>query len=242
MSIPGTRLNKFLASCGVASRRGCDSLIQEGLVQVNGEVCTQPGTRVLPGDSVKCRGKLHTPKETYTIALHKPAGLVCTRADEEGRPTIYSLLPKNLHHLTHAGRLDLDSAGLLIMTNDGDLGQELTHPRKSLEKLYHVTLEQAFENEALKKLLDGVYTPEGKAKAKSVRRMSARRLEMVLTTGLKRQIRYMLQAVGHRVKKLTRVQIGSYSLGDLEEGHFVPLNRKDLDSLLSNPAPKKQRR
>ncbi|MEN8865424.1 MAG: pseudouridine synthase, partial [Akkermansiaceae bacterium] len=204
----GIRLNKYLASAGVGSRRACDALVQQGEVVINGETCLNPGYRVQPGDFIRASGRRIEPLEVQSIVLHKPPGLVCTRSDENNRATIYELLPPRLHHLAHVGRLDIDSEGLLILSNDGELSQALTHPSHKIEKLYQVTTENAFENSILTQLEKGVFTEVGKARAVSVRRISSRRLDMVLNTGLKRQIRYMIQAVGHRVKRLVRLKIG----------------------------------
>lgn len=238
MSESGIRLNKYLASCGVGSRRGCDALIQGGHVVVNGEVLTNPGYRVQAGDYVKMGQRIFEPLETTTIAFHKPAGLVCTRKDEGGKGTIYDAIPPRYHHLAHVGRLDMESEGLLILTNDGNLAQKLTHPGNQTEKLYHVTVDSAFENAILDQLVKGVYTREGKARAVSVKRLSPRRLEMVLNTGIKRQIRYMMQAVGYRVKKLVRLRIGGLVLNDLKPGKFRVLTPEDIALLLQNDAKK----
>ncbi len=237
----GIRLNKYLASCGVGSRRACDALIQEGEVTVNGEPCLNPGTRVQPGDHVRACGKVFQPKNVQSIVLHKPPGLVCSRSDEQGRATIYQLLPAKLHHLAHVGRLDLESEGLLIMSNDGELSQALTHPRHSVEKVYHVTTENAFENSILSQMEKGVFTEVGKARAVSVKRISSRRMEMILNTGLKRQIRYMIQAVGHRVKRLVRVRVGELHIADLKPGKWRFLEDSEREALLtlaSNPKKK----
>lgn len=235
MSESGTRLNKFLASCGVGSRRACDLIIKEGRVTLNGAYCSNPATRVQPGDSVKLGSRHLQQLEAHTIAFHKPRGLVCTRRDEEGKGTIYDILPPRLHPLAHAGRLDRDSEGLLILTSDGDLAQALTHPAKKVEKLYHVTFEHPFENSILDQFTTGVRTPEGKAKAVAVKRLSARRMEIILNTGLKRQIRLMAQCVGHRVKRLVRIRIGELSLGNLAVGKFSPLGETEIALLLQNP-------
>ena len=216
----GIRLNKYLASAGVGSRRACDTMVQQGEVVINGQTCLNPGYRVQPEDFIKVNGRRIEPLEIQSIVLHKPAGLVCTRSDENNRATIYELLPPRLHHLAHVGRLDLDSEGLLILSNDGELTQALTHPSHKIEKLYQVTTENAFENSILTQLEKGVFTEVGKARAVSVKRISSRRLEMVLNTGLKRQIRYMIQAVGHRVKRLVRVKIGELTLETLKPGKW----------------------
>lgn len=232
----GTRLNKYLASCAVGSRRKCDELIQAGRVEVNGNPCINMGTRISPGDHVRVDGKRVTPKETVTVAFHKPRGFVCTREDELGRETIYDLLPEGLKSLHHVGRLDRDSEGLLILTNDGDLSQQLMHPSKAVEKEYLVTADQAFENVHLDKFLEGIYTPEGKLKAKAIERLSPRRIKVVLDHGAKRQIRVMFDSLGYQVTKLLRVRVGGLWLGDLEPGRWAILNRKEIAMLLETGA------
>lgn len=240
MTPEGIRLNKYLASSGIASRRGCDALVQQGEVIVNGDVCLNPGYRVQPGDFVRASGKLIEPLLVQSIVLHKPPGLVCSRSDENGRATIYELLPPKIHHLMHVGRLDLDSEGLLILSNDGELSQALTHPKHNIEKVYHVTVQNAFENSILSQFEKGVHTEVGKARASSVKRLSSRRMEMTLKTGLKRQIRYMVQAVGHRVKRLVRIRIGDLNLDNLAPGKWRALEASERESLLAlAKAPKK---
>jgi pseudouridine synthase len=174
--------------------------------------------------------------------VHKPAGLVCTRSDENGRPTIYELLPHRLHHLAHVGRLDMESEGLMIMSNDGELSQALTHPSHSIQKVYYVTTENAFENSILSQLEKGVFTEVGKCRAVSVKRMSSRRMELILNTGLKRQIRYMIQAVGHRVKRLIRIRIGDLNLDNLPPSKWRPLEKKERDALLALSAKASRRK
>ena len=241
MNEEGTRLNKFLASCGVGSRRACDDLIQAGRVEVNGKTCVNMGTRVGPADFVKVDGKRVVPKDITVIAFHKPRGFVCTRGDELGRETIYSILPASLHNLHHVGRLDLDSEGLLILTNDGDLSQRLMHPSKSVEKEYLVTANQAFQNAHLDQFLEGVYSEGVKLKAKAIERLSPRRIKVVLDHGAKRQIRVMFETLGYQVTKLLRVRIGSLWLGDLEPGRFAILNSREIELLMTNlPAAKKR--
>ncbi|MDA7498087.1 rRNA pseudouridine synthase [Akkermansiaceae bacterium] len=229
----GIRLNKYLASAGIGSRRACDTMVQQGEVVINGETCLSPGYRVQPEDFIKVNGRRIEPLEIQSIVLHKPAGLVCTRSDENNRATIYELLPPRLHHLAHVGRLDLDSEGLLILSNDGELTQALTHPSHKIEKLYQVTTENAFENSILNQLEKGVFTEVGKARAVSVKRISSRRLEMVLNTGLKRQIRYMIQAVGHRVKRLVRLKIGELTLDTLKLGKWRVLGKSEREALMA---------
>ena len=236
----GVRLNKYLASCAVGSRRACDELIKGGHVEVNGNPCLNMGTRIVSGDHVKVDGRRVAPRETVVLAFHKPRGFVCTREDELGRDTIYSLLPETYHALHHVGRLDMDSEGLLILTNDGDLSQQLMHPSKSVEKEYLVTANQSFDNVHLDKFLEGVYTPEGKLKAKAIERLSPRRIKVVLDHGAKRQIRVMFETLGYQVTKLLRVRIGALWLGDLEPGAFAALNNMETQMLLGNPKPVKK--
>lgn len=235
----GVRLNKFLASCAVGSRRACDELIQNGRVEVNGSPCINLGTRITDADHVRVDGKRVTPRTLTTVAFHKPRGFVCTREDELGRDTIYTLLPGTLHALHHVGRLDRDSEGLLILTNDGDLSQRLMHPSKSVEKEYFVTANQSFENTHLDQFLAGIFTPEGKLKAKAIERLSPRRIRVVLDHGAKRQIRVMFDAMGYQVTKLLRVRIGSLWLGDLEPGRHAVLTPLEIGMLLENPSPSK---
>jgi pseudouridine synthase len=238
----GTRLNKYLAACGVGSRRACDELIQTGRVEVNGSPCLNLGTRIREGDHVRVDGRRVVRKSPVIIAFHKPRGLVCTRDDEMGRDTIYSILPASLHSLHHVGRLDRDSEGLLIMTNDGDLSQRLMHPSMSVEKEYLVTSNQAFENAHLDQFLEGVYTPEGKLRAKAIERLSSRRIKVVLDHGAKRQIRVMFDTLGYQVTRLLRVRIGQLWLGDLEPGQWAPLNAAEVAMLTGDEPPAAKRK
>src|SRR6202162_1798577 len=150
------RLNRFLAAAVVASRRKCDELITDGRVTINGQVCTdfsaQPGER----DHVKVDGKLVHVERALTIALHKPAGFVSTRSDPNARHTIFDLLPPKFPRLFNIGRLDAQSEGLLLLTNEGDLAQRLTHPRHEVEKEYEVTLDRQWDNTHAQKLLRGI--------------------------------------------------------------------------------------
>jgi len=235
----GTRLNKYLASCGEGSRRACDAMIQEGKVFVNNSRCDNPATRIGADDIVRVGRKHVSPRTTEVVLFNKPPGLVCTAKDELGRETIYDILPPKLRHLKNVGRLDKDSEGMLVLTNDGELALKLTHPSLKVEKEYLVTLNQAFANEVIDRLLKGVHTPEGRAKAKSVRRISPRRVRVVLETGLKRQIRYMFDAVHLKVTKLVRTRIGMLQGGGLELGCWRQLEDLEIEALQQNPAPRK---
>ena len=233
------RINKYLALCGFESRRAADKIIEEGRVEVNGQRVDTPGLRVLPTDFVKVDGRHVTPKAVETILLNKPRGYVCSREAQGAKGTVYDLLPPKCRHLNYAGRLDADSEGLIIFTNDGDLMQKVPHPHHGVEKEYWVTLDQAFDGSVLIQLLKGLRLPEGQAKAKYVSRLSARRACVVLEQGLKRQVRQMFACLGLRVKKLVRVRIGSLWGGDLEPGHCALLTEEQVAQLTTNPPRRK---
>ncbi len=236
----GSRLNKFIASSGLSSRRGADDLIFEGSVTVNNEPCLTPGYIVKRTDHVKVNGRSIRSKETSTVIFYKLAGYVTTKSDEFDRETIYDLLPQKYSHLNHVGRLDQDSEGLLVMTNDGELANKLTHPRQKIEKEYIVTVNQPFEEKHLEQFLKGIYLEEGRATAKAVSRLSGRRISMTLETGMKRQIRMMCRALGYQVKKLTRIRIGAYEGLDLEPGEAREMEEGEVSALLRNPGKSRQ--
>lgn len=236
----GTRLNKFLASCGVGSRRACDTIIKDGRVFINNACCTNMGTRVTSDDVVRVGRKIVTPRITEVVLLNKPRGLVCSSNDELGRETIYTIIPPKFQHLKNVGRLDMESEGIIALTNDGDLALKLTHPRQKVEKEYLVTLDQSFSNDVIEKLLSGVHTPEGRASAKSIKRVSSRRVKVVLVTGMKRQIRLMFEAVHLRVTKLVRIRIGTLTGNGLEIGKCHLLNEDDIEALQTNPKGRRE--
>ncbi len=233
------RLNKFLALCGYESRRAADRLIAEGRVEVNGKAVDTPGLRVMPTDFVKVDGRRAIPQEEVVILLNKPRGYVCSREAQGAVGTVYDLLPAKYRHANYIGRLDADSEGLLIFTNNGSMCQNLAHPSGGIEKEYWVTLDQAFDSSVLIQLLKGVRIPEGQAKAKYVSRLSARRACVVLEQGLKRQVRQMFACLGLRVKKLVRVRIGSLWGGDLEPGHCQLMTAEQIAQASTNPRRRK---
>jgi 23S rRNA pseudouridine2605 synthase len=225
------RLNRFLAAAGLGSRRHCDELIAAGRVSINGETCTdfsaQPGAR----DHVKVNGKLVHIAPPLTIMLHKPAGFVSTRRDPQVRDTVFDLLPAKFWRLFNIGRLDTQTEGLLLLTNDGDLAQRLTHPRYEIEKEYEVTLERAWEPLLASKLMRGIFLDGRRAKIEQLHSISPTRLRVVLRQGINRQIRRMFEAVGNRVKRLVRIRIGPVRLGDLPRGDWRALTKRELESL-----------
>lgn len=237
------RLNRFLASAGQGSRRSCEELILAGQVSVNGVVCTELATQVEETDVVKVGNRVLHSAPTRTLLIHKPRGFVTTTSDEKDRRTVFDLLPPNSPRLFHVGRLDMESEGLLILTNDGDLSLKLTHPRYRMEKEYEVVLDRPFDFELSARLLHGVNTPEGWAKAESVHRLGANKVKMVLTQGLKRQIRMMFYELGYEVERLIRTRIGTLKIDNLPPAAWRVLTRKDIETLLASggEAPPRQR-
>lgn len=231
-SAPGDRLNKFLASCGLGSRRKCEVLITEGRVEVNGEPCVTLATRITESDSVKVDGRMLRQARATTLLLNKPRGYLCTRNDPQGRPTIYDLLPKAFHHLHSIGRLDLESSGLLLITTSGELTEKLTHPSHQMDKEYLVMLDRAFVRSHRDRLLEGIHLTEGTAKAHSVRILSGKRLSIVLRQGYNRQIRRMFAALEYRVKHLERIRIGQLTAADLSTGEWRLIGKRDVAKAL----------
>ena len=224
------RLNRFLAAAGLGSRRGCEELIREGRVTINGHVCVDLATMVRDDDSVKVNGKIvHQEKPMY-VAINKPKGYVCTASDELDRRTIFDLLPKNWPRLFNIGRLDKESEGLLVLTNDGDLALKLTHPRYKIDKEYEVILDRPFDPEHREKMLKGIFIEGGRAKAEFVNRVAPTKLKIVLRQGIKRQIRLMLYSLGYEVKQLARTRIGSLKL-DIHTGEWRLLTPKEVEGL-----------
>lgn len=238
---PGVRLNRFLASCGLGSRRSAEKLIQEGRIEINGRVILDLSTRVLPDDFVRCDGRVVRAEKEITILLNKPKGLLCTRHDPEGRKTIYDILPPTFRTLSYIGRLDSESHGLLMLTNSGSLNETLSHPRHEVQKEYHVTLHRAFEPEQTRMLLEGIRLSEGLAKADSVHFFTRKRLSMILSQGLNRQIRRMFAKLDYKVRDLQRVRIGGLTAPDLSDGGHRVLNAHDIELASHNPVPTKKK-
>lgn len=227
------RLNRYLASAGQGSRRACETLIREGRVTINGSVVTDLATRVGPGDEVAVDTLPCKVASELVLMLNKPKGVICSKAQMDDRPTVFHLLPPNLPSLFYVGRLDADSEGLLIMTNSGDLAEKISHPRNKLPKVYEVLLDRNFEIKDRERLLRGIETPFGFGRMESVDPMTGPRARVVLTQGIKRQVRLMFRFCGYKVVGLRRVQIGGLRLGDLKPGHWKELDDRDLRRLWS---------
>jgi len=243
-ALSGERLARFLAHAGIASRRHAEDLIAAGRVKVNGEVVTAQGTRIDPErDVVLVDGTAVQATQAHVyILLHKPSGYVTTARDPEGRPTVLDLLPPALRALRvyPVGRLDRDTSGLLLLTNDGDFALRLSHPRYSLEKRYHAFLHECPTKDELEQLRNGVTFREddgsffttAPARVRVLRREGrACWLELAIHEGRKRQIRRMLAAVGHSVSQLERVGIGPLILGDVPLGQWRYLTKDEVRAL-----------
>ncbi len=229
------RLNKYIASCGIASRRAADELIKEGRVQVNGKVITEPGLSVTAKDKIEVDKKLIQEENKIYIIFNKPPGYITTREDEKGRKTIYDNLPENLRTLRTAGRLDKDSTGLLILTNDGELIQKLTHPTAKVPKYYRVVAEGRVTITDLLNFQNGIEIEDDKtAYAEGVildYENGQTTLDLILYQGYNRQIRKMLEIVGHPVVSLKRTQHACVVLGALKKGKFRFMKTKEVDNL-----------
>jgi 23S rRNA pseudouridine2605 synthase len=225
------RLNRFLAAAGFGSRRHCDELIAAGRVAINGKSCTDFSAQPDARDHVKVDGKLVHVAPLLTVMLHKPAGFVSTRRDPHVRDTVFDLLPPKFSRLFNIGRLDAPTEGLLLLTNNGDLAQHLTHPRFKVEKEYEVTLDRPWDPALTPKLLRGIVLDGRRARIARLHSISPTRLGVVLRQGINRQVRRMFEALGYHVKRLVRVRIGSLRLGDLPQGHWRALTKRELESL-----------
>ena len=235
----GERLQKIIARAGIASRRAAEELIREGKVRVNGEVITELGARAdLSQDRVMVGGKTIKPVQmsTVVVLLHKPKGYITTRNDPENRPTVMDLLPSRYRHLHPVGRLDGDTSGVLLLTDDGELTQLLTHPSHQIEKVYAARVRGEVKPQTLKRLQEGVRIEINEkwaiAKARRVR-VEAKNslLEITLQEGKNRQVRRMLEAVGHPVSALRRTRFAGIEVEELRAGQYRELLKTEVKQL-----------
>lgn len=233
-----TRLQKFLAEAGVASRRACEEIIESGRVCVNGQPVRLLGSKVDPAhDQVTLDGKpVRTRRKAY-IVLHKPAACVCSRKDEAGRATVYDLLPKEWGNLYSVGRLDYGTEGLLFLTNDGEFALRLTHPRYGVRKRYVVTAEGRVDATMLKQFTAGVWHKGERLKAERVWLLSASNsrsvVDLELAEGKNREVRRLFESQGLNVMRLVRTQIGRIKLGELPPGKWRTLTEPEIKTLLN---------
>lgn len=232
------RINKFISLCGIASRRAAEALIEEGKVIVNGEVIRDLGHQVDEDkDQVIVDGKnARLPKKTTTILFHKPAGCVCTKDDPQGRQTVYDFLPPAYHSLKYVGRLDLQSRGLLLFTDDGELLHRLTHPSFEIPRSYYVWTDRPLSERACQRLVDGVDIRDEDATEEEIAFATDIYLEngfaeLVLIEGKNREIRRMMRAVGYEIRDLKRVSYCRLTLGDLPAGEFRELTADEMNKL-----------
>ena len=223
------RLNAYLARAGVASRRGADELIKAGRVRVNG----RPGvlnTFVGTDDTVEVDGRAVGKQQLAHLLLHKPAGVVTTARDPRGRTTVVELVPRQ-PRVVPVGRLDLDTTGAIVLTNDGPLAHRLAHPRYEVDKVYEAEVDGDPGEAALDRLRDGVELDDGPTAPAEVRRLATGRVELILHEGRNRQVKRMLEAVGHPVRHLHRSRYAGLDLRGLEPGEWRELRREEVDAL-----------
>lgn len=233
------RLNKYIASTGLTSRRKADELISEGKVTVNGKVVSELGFYVREKDKVAVEGKILQPQKLEYYRFYKPAGYITTQEDEKGRKTIYDVIPPELKHLKPVGRLDKDSTGLLILTNDGELINQMTHPSVKVPKVYMVTINGRFTEANAKEMFDGIeiVTDSNEKKIAYAETMPVEVtnkksvVQVVLYQGINRQIRKMFAKLGYEVEVLKRIQHAIITLEGLKKGQVKPLKPKQVKQL-----------
>lgn len=231
----GIRLNKYIASSGICSRRKADELIEQGVVSVNGKIVKELGFLVQEKDKVFVNKKLIRPVKHEYYKFYKPAGYITTCDDEKGRKTIYDLLPETLYGLKPVGRLDRESTGLLILTNDGELINQLTHPSIKVPKIYIVSVDAKVSRNELEKLASGVEIEPGKIAYADISVLEIDNkhtlMQITLYQGMNRQIRKMFETIGYEVKTLKRIQHATISIEGLKRGEFKPIKPKQIKEL-----------
>ena len=233
--MPATRLNKYIASSGICSRRKADELIESGAVVVNNKKVTELGYLVSEKDKVFIDNKLIHPVKHQYYKFFKPAGYITTSDDEKGRKTIYDLIPKELWGLKPVGRLDKDSTGLLILTNDGDLINELTHPSVKVPKVYIVSIDSLISPHELEQMANGIEIEKGKTAYADIEVLevdkSRTMMRITLYQGMNRQIRKMFEHFGYEVKSLKRIQHATIQLEGLKRGELKPIKPRQIKEL-----------
>ena len=229
------RLAKYLAHAGVASRRASETLIAEGRVTVDGDTVTDPARDVDQQNYVQVDGERIKQEPTEVHLLNKPKGVVSTAQDTHGRPTVVSLMNSS-RRLYPVGRLDADTTGLILLTNDGELANRLTHPRYEVPKTYRATVNRSIGERDVKRLREGIELDDGLTAPAKVRAKGTT-IEITIHEGRKHQVRRMLEAVDRRVVELERIQLGNLRLGDLAPGRHRRLTPAEVDALWNNHRP-----
>ena len=224
------RLAKFLAHSGVASRRAAEELIRAGRVSVGNEVVTDPARAVDESSGVTVDGERVAPEPTEVHMLNKPAGVVSTASDTHGRTTVTDLIRSN-RRLYPVGRLDADTTGLILLTNDGELANRLTHPRYGVPRTYRARVEGSPGEDALRRLREGLELDDGLTAPAKARRVRSNEIELTIREGRKRQVKRMCEAVGHPVRELERVAFGPLRLGGLDRGEHRRLTAAEVERL-----------
>jgi 23S rRNA pseudouridine2605 synthase len=230
------RLARYLAHCGVASRRRAEELIAAGRVSVGGETVTDPARDVDESSGVEADGRQVTPEPREVWMVNKPAGVVSTAREPGRRPAVVELVDSK-RRLYPVGRLDADSTGLILLTNDGELANRLTHPRYGVRRTYRVRLRRAATETQVRRLRRGVELDDGPTAPAGVRRVSARVIELTIAEGRNRQVRRMVEAVGNEVAKLARIRFGSLALGELPDGKARRLRQPEVRRLWKDARP-----
>jgi 23S rRNA pseudouridine2605 synthase len=232
------RLGKFLATAGAASRRASEEIIRRGRVTVNGQPVTDPAHDVTEQDDVRLDGQSLSPAHKRVVYMvNKPTGVVSTARDPQGRPTVVSLVPA-IARLYPVGRLDADTTGLILLTNDGDLAHRMTHPRFQVPKTYRAVVGGGpVRQHELRALRDGVRLDDGLTAPAQARLIAQNTIELTIREGRKRQVKRMCDAVGHPVRSLTRIRFGALGLGDLRPGAHRRLTNAEVRALASAGAP-----
>ena len=234
------RLNAYLARAGVSSRRGADELIRAGRVRVNGEVAGL-ATFVERGDTVELDGRRLEPETLSYVLLHKPRGVVTTARDPHGRRTVVEVVGHE-RRVVPVGRLDVDTTGALLLTNDGPLAHRLMHPRYEVDKVYEADVEGRPSDEALRALAQGVQLEDGPTAPARVRRLAPATIELTLHEGRKHQVKRMCGAVGHPVRRLHRRAYAGVTVDGVEPGEWRELTRAEVDDLRALAAARRPRR
>lgn len=228
------RLQKYLAEAGVASRRKCEELIAQGKIEVNGQIVTVPGTKINGSEIIKVDGReIRQEQRKVYVLLNKPAGYISTAKDQFSRKTVLDLVSTVKERIYPVGRLDYDTSGLIMLTNDGELANQLTHPKHEMQKVYRVMIEGTMSEEEMATIKTGVTIEDYKTAPANVKIIDTSKkdsiIELSIHEGKNRQIRKMFDALGHTVLRLKRIAIGPLTIEGLEEGKWRYLSKKEIE-------------